>query len=308
MKKVSKGLLEGILSQMNNRARDIDLAVYCCLMDDLDKEVVLDALSMYLNEDGGFGNGLELDNLNPNSTPITTCCGLDILKLVGFDSNTCNDYFIEVINGCFEYLFKILRNSRWEFCVESNNDYPCANWWKFDSDMKLNNNPTAKVLGHAIYFLNADSNFYQNAISMVDDVLTTLISLEVSDKHEIDCYNVLLDSLKYKNITNDLIEKASSKLYLFKKEMICKEKSLFSDYESNLPLNLFNTYVDDDVNCLINEHLDYLIESLPSHCLWEANWSWGNNYPEEESALLKWMGCITYRNLYLLKKFNRIEK
>jgi hypothetical protein len=45
-------------------ARPIDLAVYKYFFDNGSNQRVIDELSKFQNEDGGFGNGLEPDFLN----------------------------------------------------------------------------------------------------------------------------------------------------------------------------------------------------------------------------------------------------
>ena len=53
-------------------ARPIDLAVYNYFFEHASNKSVMDELSKYQNEDGGFGKGLEADYWNPNSSPIAT--------------------------------------------------------------------------------------------------------------------------------------------------------------------------------------------------------------------------------------------
>ena len=47
-------------------ARPLDFARWRFLFENGSRENVLDILSEYQNEDGGFGGGLEPDCLNPN--------------------------------------------------------------------------------------------------------------------------------------------------------------------------------------------------------------------------------------------------
>ena len=61
-------------------ARPLDLARWQYHFEDGRKENVLKALSMYQNEDGGFGYGLEPDCVNPNSSPIQVWAAAEILR------------------------------------------------------------------------------------------------------------------------------------------------------------------------------------------------------------------------------------
>lgn len=49
-------------------ARPIDLAVYKYFFENGSNKTVIEELLKYQNEDGGFGNGLQPDYWNPNSS------------------------------------------------------------------------------------------------------------------------------------------------------------------------------------------------------------------------------------------------
>ena len=51
-------------------ARPLDLARWKYHFENGSEQEVLAALSAYQNEDGGFGHGLEEDNMNPHSIPM----------------------------------------------------------------------------------------------------------------------------------------------------------------------------------------------------------------------------------------------
>ena len=56
------------------------------------------------------------------------------------------------------------------------------------------------------------------------------------------------------------------------------------------------------------QELDYLIDSIAPHGMWDYNESWGyDKYAEEDSAKLKWIGAGTVNNYFLLKKYGRLE-
>lgn len=61
---------EGIRRWMVRNARPLDLARWRFHFEGGGVEPVLEALSAYQNEDGGFGHALEADAWNPHSTPI----------------------------------------------------------------------------------------------------------------------------------------------------------------------------------------------------------------------------------------------
>lgn len=64
MKTLTKEDILTIERQMYNKARDMDVAILNSLTEESSKEFVLDCLMMYMNRDGGFGNGLYIDSYN----------------------------------------------------------------------------------------------------------------------------------------------------------------------------------------------------------------------------------------------------
>ena len=77
---MSKDTYYMIKTWVYRNARNIELSLWKYYFECGSKEDVISALSFYQNEDGGFGNALEPDNWNPNSTPYTTLNAISILK------------------------------------------------------------------------------------------------------------------------------------------------------------------------------------------------------------------------------------
>lgn len=301
MKKLLEKDFAAIQRQMNNRSRDIDLAVFNALFIDNDKDLVADAISMYLNTDGGFGHGLENDNLNPYSTAVQTNEALRILKLVGFQSINDSEHLNYLLKNSFKYLYdKAVRiANKWLLAESSNNKFPCAQKYKCEKEELNKNNPTASIVGLTLYFCDEKMKYYKKAMELLNKVIDDFLSYDIVDEYDIESYNVLVDCLELKNLTHPKLDELKEKLYLKSVELV--------NLNNSLALKLFNGYTEDEsINKIIDECLDNLIDSLPTHGLWENTNKWENSYPEEESANLKWMGCITYRNLVILRNFNRL--
>ena len=91
-------------------ARPLELAIWQYHFENGSQESVLKALSFYQNEDGGFGNGLEADFLNPNSSPIATWAATETLKQIEL-----SDKNHPIVKGILRYLdrgehFDVVRN------------------------------------------------------------------------------------------------------------------------------------------------------------------------------------------------------
>lgn len=80
-------------------ARPLDIARWKYLFENGCREDVLLALAVYRNEDGGFGDALEPDYWNPNSSPLQTWAATEIIKEIKLD-----DKQHSVIQGILTYL------------------------------------------------------------------------------------------------------------------------------------------------------------------------------------------------------------
>lgn len=110
-------------------ARPLELAIYKYFFENKSNQAVIDELSKFQNVDGGFGNALEPDFFNPNSSPIATNDAIITLYRV----NALNrDY--DIVKGIIRYLESHDSfdedKKRWLFAIDSNNDYPHAIWWE----------------------------------------------------------------------------------------------------------------------------------------------------------------------------------
>lgn len=70
---------------MYRNARPLDIARFQYHFEDGSKEAVMQALSYYQNEDGGFGHALEADYWNPGSTPLHSRAAGSIISEMDYE-------------------------------------------------------------------------------------------------------------------------------------------------------------------------------------------------------------------------------
>ncbi len=108
-------------------ARPLELAVYRYFFEEGSNKAVIDELSKFQNTDGGFGNALEPDFFNPNSSPIATNDAIITLSRVN-----ALDRDSDIAKGIVKYLESHDSfnedKKRWLFAIDSNKDYPHAIW------------------------------------------------------------------------------------------------------------------------------------------------------------------------------------
>ena len=124
-------------------------------------------------------------------------------------------------------------------------------------------------------------------------------------KYEFIGFNSFLNSLRYENILVEDQEKIEERLIELAKDAVSTD---FDDSEAILPLDCALYLNDDELKKLIDEQLDYIIDHRAPHGLWEHKGDWGyDKYPEEDTAMMKWIGAESVLNYFYLKKFGRVE-
>lgn len=129
-------------------ARPLDRARLAWSLGTGDLKTVLDALSPYQNEDGGFAHGLEPDLRTPVSTAIATSVALRILKEAEVPATH------PMVCGAVDWLLAAVDRERlvWPIVTEAAVQAPHAPWWDFDAGMDerwngYRYNPSAELFG-----------------------------------------------------------------------------------------------------------------------------------------------------------------
>ena len=299
-----------------SRARDLEIALFQYHMDNESREMVAHALTIYQNKDGGFGHGLEADNLNPNSSGIQTQYALSILREIGYDHSSLDEVSGYIVNKSLNYIFQKAcdEDGYISATIKSNNDFPCASWWKHKDTYKeeWDYNPTAYLYALGLYFTTPASKYYKKIINFLPKCLEYYLNKDNIEGHELRCFIELYDVMLNKKIMPEIIEKFGKKI----NEDI--DKIISSDIENwgkgysgcVLPLDLLvydHLINNEERKELIEKHLDFIISSR-GDSTWDISWNWGNDYQEFELQRIKWRGVLTVKNLSLLKQYQRIEE
>jgi len=309
MKMITKQDESLISKKMVDCARDIDMCLYNCLTDYMDKDFMNDALSLYLSKDGAFANGLHIDNYNTNSSVYQIYEGFRYMVMAGLDKTSKHDMFSVIINKNFNVLYnraEIIDN-KWNPNVESTKDFAHGSLFENTEENRclFGYGPTAALLGYTLRFCAPTKAYYKKALKMIDIMLKDFYQMDKLTKYEFIGFNSFLNSLRYENILVDDQKKIEEKLIKLAKENVSLE---FDDPSKILPLDCALYLNDDELKSLIDKQLDYIVDSRAHHGLWEHKGGWGyNKYPEEDTAMMKWIGAESANNYFYLKKFGRVE-
>ena len=301
MKYLTRNDFSVIERQMFNKARDIDVAIFNGLIDEDSKDFVLDCLTLYVNKDGGFGNALEIDNYNTNSSVYQTYEALRIMDMVGLTSDSDNPMLEEIVNRIGNYLFNrnTLVNGFWNPNVKSNDDF--AHNLIYSYSEHFDAHPTAAVLGYMINLVKKSKVYYKKSLNAINDVIKYMNNQENLGLNELISFNSLLGSLKKANVLVDEQKMIEAKLLAM--------ADFYKNNESYSVIKMLsNCALDEHWQEVLDSELDLIIDSRASHGLWEHKGDWGTNkYAEYDSATLKWIGAESVNNISLLLKYNRIE-
>lgn len=308
MKYLSSDKRNDMANQIALKARDVDVCMFNILDGALDKDFLLDCLMFYQNKDGGFKGGLHIDNYNVNSSPYQVYEALRLLDMAGFDANCDNELFDQIINKAFNYLYNRceIKDNKWNPNVITNNQFAHAKIFTYNDENKemFGYNPTAAIIGYTLLLCKPTKAYYKKALKMLDICLLDFEAKNEFNKYEAISYMSLLNSLKKLNLCSDKYEMIEDKLV----NNLLNNVSLDFNDQGIHPLECGLYLENSKLDELKNKELDYLIDNIKSFGLWDSNCNWGyNDYPEEDSASLKWIGATTVNNYYYLKKCGRIE-
>lgn len=313
MKAISKKEFEEIRFWFYRNARHLELALWQYYFENGSKEKVLSALSYYQNNDGGFGQALEPDSWNPNSSPYTTSKVIQILKEIEFE-----DIQHPIIQGIFKYLESGVYCSEygWNFNIPSNDDYPHAPWWTYNEEANAVEGigVTAEIVSYILKFTDKEAELYRKAIAFTDILLSKLAAADNFGDMGIGGYCILLNSIRQSELAARYdFHALTVRLCQLVNRSIVRETSKWPFYgvrPSDYIKSPESPYYKGNEEIVATE-LDYLIDTRHEAGVWDITWSWFENnekYAKEFAISENWWKAIkAIDNVNFLRNFNRID-
>lgn len=290
---------------MYRNARPLDLARFQYHFENGTKEAVMNVLSYYQNEDGGFGHAVEADCWNPNSIPLHSSAAGNIITEIDYE-----DANHPVIQGLLKWYAsgEHFNGKTWAIIVPSNNDYPHAFWWHTESVSSCHTdyNGTAQIAGFIVRYATKDSDLFKLGVRIANEAVAALSPDEIRDMHTCMCYLRMAELFEKANATeyipyaelkeklkksvNKLIERDTEKW----KAYVCVPSTFISSKQSEY-------YAENkeiaDFEC------QYIMDTQLPDGSWDIAWTW-DNYPNEWAISKNWWkGQIIIQNLLYLKGF-----
>jgi hypothetical protein len=313
MKKLTPDSINEIRSWIYRNARPIELAIWQYEFENGSREAVLSALSHYQNDDGGFGNALEPDNWDPNSSPYTTLNAISKLKNIDFtDTNH------PIMQGILRFLGsgKHCVENGWLFSISSSNDYPHAPWWSYDpkANEYEHTGVTAGIVCFSLQFAERESVLYKRASAFADKLLSKFKETANIGDMGLTGYCMLLETINRLGLTDRFdTSYLSAAIKKYVDEAIVRDVSQWTNYcvrPSQFIFSPDSPFYSGNED-IVHKELDYLIETRPENGVWGITWHWYDNYgkyPKEFAVSENWWKAeLAIGKLKFLRNFDRIN-
>lgn len=285
-------------------ARPLELAVYKYCFENESNKAVVDELVKFQNPDGGFGNAIEPDFFNPNSSPIATNDAIITLYRVN-----ALDRDSDILKGIVRYLESHDSfdedKKRWLFAIESNKAYPHAIWWEKKGDGISGFNPSISLAAYMICYGNCTSLYEE----IIKDGFEYLETDEEISGDSLKCFLLTYELLKTNSII-DVINLAQFKELLCKAidNSICKDIEKYGVEYVPMPSDFFSgsylEFITPETKTLIAAEKNILGKLQTEDGGFDITWKWYTPYPDEyEQARAWWRPRITIEKLL----FNEVQ-
>lgn len=283
-------------------ARLLEKAKWNYLFYDGAKDAILNELLKYQNKDGGFGNGLESDIFFPGSSAVASAEA--IFLAIDYDLDCKKEWFKQLL----DYFERTIQSSPsfWESVPKEIEEYPHAQWWSYEPDIKFSPNPCAVIASALI--LHGDNSQKAIGYTVANKCIDFLLSDEVCDDHQ--SYNLLrlIEVLLVDGsnlVTNNIISAMKRRI----EENVCYDESKWVEYYAQ-PLDYasnFNSLWISSVEEGIDNNFRFWLSSINSEGVWNPNFSWNQDNDSSRMATRNWTGYVTVKRARIFKEYNRIR-
>jgi hypothetical protein len=307
MEKLSRAAQARARTFIFEHGRPLEQAKYGWSFERGPVSAVLEALSAFRNDDGGFGHGLESDLRTPGSSVLATTVALQHMREVGARADH------PLVQGAMRYLLAAYDADRqvWPIIPATANDAPHAPWWLLDEGITESfgsylANPRAEIVGYLVDY--ADS-----VPSTLRGQLTDAVVLHLRERGEtltgedIPCYVRLVQT---RGLPAEIRTELVQLLIPIIDRAVVKDPERWGEY-GLAPVDVVEGPESPFVELLadaMSAYLDYEIAQHAEDGVWQPKWSWFGLYPEAwPQARQDWSGYLTLRMLVVLDRFGRLE-
>lgn len=317
MKKLDRNAYQEIRAWVHRNARPLELALWEYFLEIGDKESVVNALSYYQNEDGGFGHGLEPDCWNTESSPYETFNAISILRNLSYIEEKGTDN--SLVQGIFRYLDSgdSSDENGWFFSIPSNDNFPRAPWWSYseESNRVQNMGLTASICAFVLRYAPRQSNLFAKACTYTRNILKNAESTEEFGEMGAGGILMLLGDIMQSGLSSEfpapgLMEKMAG-IVNQRIERDPQKWAFYTPRPSEFIPSAQSPFYSGNEEIVTTE-LDYLIDTRNPGGVWNITWTWfdlGEKYAKEFAVSENWwMAIKAIDKVMFLKNFGRVEQ
>lgn len=296
---------------MKTQAQDIDLAIFEYFFEDKPINEVIDILTAYQNEDGGFGK-LDYDFEYPYSCLKHTESACRYIYYLG--QIPCEHPMIKELISYIADNYNRISGEWNNLVVPAANDYPHAFWWEYEESEPFIPKDRADLINH--YNPNTNSALagilvkYSSLVpkELLDTVMSVAIE-KINSGYEFGQYDMMsnvyfANAIQDEDLKNNLLTTlmGNGKLISILDENWGTENAYKLCHWIDSPNHpYYATYKD-----AVKNNFNFLIKSQEKDGSWSPNWSWGE--PEVWERVVKRLkGVLTFMFLWTLSKFDCID-
>ena len=306
MKKLSQEAFQNAKSFIMEQGRALDQQLFAYHFEGGVQAEVIEALSHYQNDDGGFGQALEPDLRTPLSSVYTTSQGLHILREVGAISAD------KIVQAAISYLINTYDSEQemWHIIPVAALEAPHAGHWDFiigEGFAEFFVVLRAGLAGHLSHYADiVPSKFPAKVSGAVLEHLLNTPDENLNWIYLIWSYLGLLEGQALPEPQrNQILQKLRRSVpHHIKKNT--EEWTIHGFSPINLAPSPAGPLAEIIDQKMLNDNLDYDIESQLPDGTWALDWSWGNK-KQWAQVEREWKAHLAISKLQSLRAYGRIE-
>ncbi len=308
MKKLSVESFQKAKSYIFEQGRELDQRLFEFYFEKGTIEKVIEALSVYQNEDGGFGQALEPDLRSPLSTVYTTSQGLFILREIGANSEE------SIVKKANQYILDNYDEQHfiWPIIPLEALESPHAGHWDSIIEKEFDDffiNMRAGLAGHLWHYNNLiPDGFVEKITQEVIKTFSETPDEKLSWIFDLWSYLGLMNTKGLPKNYQEIILKKLQRVIPLHIEKEPEKWTIMSVSPLNMaptPNSLMASVIDPE---LIQANLDHDIDQQLTDVTWALDWSWEQDHPEAwKIAEKEWKAHLAIGKLRTLKAYGRLS-
>lgn len=262
-----------------------------------DGETLVNVLSNYQNDDGGFGHGLEADIQMPMSSVATTNLAMNLLEDVRHPTKRV------MMERAVAYYESVYDRTTLSFPMvpDDVDRYPHAVWWNHDTlDAFTYGNPNPEVLGTLLVHRSLVSSIDLQAL---EAKVVAYIETEMSD--HLSMHSLLSAARLYRRASRTLQDRLHPTLLDFVGREIVADPNHWSDYGLEpYQLARIAPALLSHHQALLTRNLEHLAARLQQGPLVPA-WQWYQDEDVFDQIKEDWSVLLTYEATMALQQQKR---